>query len=88
MHAAANCILICILMLCNDCNFFVSFSLHPGLGVDGLYRVSGNLAIIQKLRFAVNHGMHVHHFTALLMYITNYWGKKTFLCYYNPHKCR
>ncbi|KAK2900605.1 hypothetical protein Q8A67_008720 [Cirrhinus molitorella] len=25
------------------------------LGVDGLYRVSGNLAIIQKLRFAVNH---------------------------------
>ncbi|XP_059357391.1 rho GTPase-activating protein 12a isoform X3 [Carassius carassius] len=25
-----------------------------GLGVDGLYRVSGNLAIIQKLRFAVN----------------------------------
>uniref|UniRef100_A0A672Q2Y7 Rho GTPase-activating protein 12-like n=1 Tax=Sinocyclocheilus grahami TaxID=75366 RepID=A0A672Q2Y7_SINGR len=26
-----------------------------GLGVDGLYRVSGNLAFIQKLRFAVNH---------------------------------
>ncbi|XP_051989623.1 rho GTPase-activating protein 12-like isoform X5 [Xyrauchen texanus] len=26
-----------------------------GLEVDGLYRVSGNLAIIQKLRFAVNH---------------------------------
>ncbi|XP_051553158.1 rho GTPase-activating protein 12-like isoform X2 [Myxocyprinus asiaticus] len=26
-----------------------------GLRVDGLYRVSGNLAIIQKLRFAVNH---------------------------------
>ncbi|XP_073703486.1 rho GTPase-activating protein 12a isoform X2 [Garra rufa] len=26
-----------------------------GLGVDGLYRVSGNLAIIQKLRFAINH---------------------------------
>uniref|UniRef100_A0A8C8S323 Rho GTPase-activating protein 12 n=1 Tax=Pelusios castaneus TaxID=367368 RepID=A0A8C8S323_9SAUR len=26
-----------------------------GLGVDGLYRVSGNLAVIQKLRFAVNH---------------------------------
>lgn len=26
-----------------------------GLGMDGLYRVSGNLAIIQKLRFAVNH---------------------------------
>ncbi|XP_043922631.1 rho GTPase-activating protein 12 isoform X2 [Protopterus annectens] len=26
-----------------------------GLNVDGLYRVSGNLAIIQKLRFAVNH---------------------------------
>uniref|UniRef100_A0A8C3HUJ9 Rho GTPase activating protein 12 n=1 Tax=Chrysemys picta bellii TaxID=8478 RepID=A0A8C3HUJ9_CHRPI len=27
-----------------------------GLDVDGLYRVSGNLAVIQKLRFAVNHG--------------------------------
>ncbi|KAM5235068.1 rho GTPase-activating protein 12 isoform 3-T3 [Ctenodactylus gundi] len=26
-----------------------------GLGVDGIYRVSGNLAVIQKLRFAVNH---------------------------------
>ncbi|XP_030629640.1 rho GTPase-activating protein 12-like [Chanos chanos] len=26
-----------------------------GLSLDGLYRVSGNLAIIQKLRFAVNH---------------------------------
>ncbi|CAN9506230.1 unnamed protein product [Ophioblennius macclurei] len=26
-----------------------------GLGIDGLYRVSGNLAVIQKLRFAVNH---------------------------------
>ena len=24
--------------------------------MDGLYRVSGNLAVIQKLRFAVNHG--------------------------------
>lgn len=27
-----------------------------GLNIDGLYRVSGNLAVIQKLRFAVNHG--------------------------------
>ncbi|XP_060728231.1 rho GTPase-activating protein 12a isoform X3 [Tachysurus vachellii] len=26
-----------------------------GLDMDGLYRVSGNLAVIQKLRFAVNH---------------------------------
>ncbi|KAM9775315.1 rho GTPase-activating protein 12-like isoform 2-T3 [Syngnathus typhle] len=26
-----------------------------GLSTDGLYRVSGNLAVIQKLRFAVNH---------------------------------
>ncbi|XP_051556918.1 rho GTPase-activating protein 12-like isoform X2 [Myxocyprinus asiaticus] len=30
-----------------------------GLEVDGLYRVSGNLAIIQKLRFAVNHDEQV-----------------------------
>ncbi|XP_072569754.1 rho GTPase-activating protein 12b isoform X3 [Paramormyrops kingsleyae] len=28
---------------------------RTGLNVDGLYRVSGNLAVIQKLRFAVNH---------------------------------
>ncbi|KAF3836164.1 hypothetical protein F7725_028722, partial [Dissostichus mawsoni] len=28
---------------------------HIGLSIDGLYRVSGNLAVIQKLRFAVNH---------------------------------
>ncbi|XP_047610525.1 rho GTPase-activating protein 12 isoform X7 [Phacochoerus africanus] len=26
-----------------------------GLDIDGIYRVSGNLAVIQKLRFAVNH---------------------------------
>lgn len=31
-------------------------SFDTGLSVDGLYRVSGNLAVIQKLRFAVNHG--------------------------------
>ncbi|KAG1939602.1 rho GTPase-activating protein [Pimephales promelas] len=31
-----------------------------GLGVDGLYRVSGNLAIMQKLRFAVNHDEKVN----------------------------
>uniref|UniRef100_A0AAY5F0E6 Rho GTPase activating protein 12a n=1 Tax=Electrophorus electricus TaxID=8005 RepID=A0AAY5F0E6_ELEEL len=28
---------------------------NHGLNLDGLYRVSGNLAVIQKLRFAVNH---------------------------------
>lgn len=27
-----------------------------GLDTDGIYRVSGNLAVIQKLRFMVNHG--------------------------------
>ncbi|XP_034053155.1 rho GTPase-activating protein 12-like [Gymnodraco acuticeps] len=31
-----------------------------GLCVDGLYRVSGNLAIIQKLRFAINHDERVN----------------------------
>ncbi|CAB1317096.1 unnamed protein product, partial [Coregonus sp. 'balchen'] len=30
-------------------------SMSRALNVDGLYRVSGNLAVIQKLRFAVNH---------------------------------
>uniref|UniRef100_A0A673KXZ3 Rho GTPase-activating protein 12-like n=1 Tax=Sinocyclocheilus rhinocerous TaxID=307959 RepID=A0A673KXZ3_9TELE len=33
---------------------------NTGLIVDGLYRVSGNLAVIQKLRFAVNHDEKVN----------------------------
>ncbi|KAF3857878.1 hypothetical protein F7725_011079 [Dissostichus mawsoni] len=33
---------------------------NNGLCVDGLYRVSGNLAIIQKLRFAINHDERVN----------------------------
>ncbi|KAM9416456.1 rho GTPase-activating protein 12-like isoform 4-T9 [Salvelinus alpinus] len=28
---------------------------NTGLSIDGIYRVSGNLAVIQKLRYAVNH---------------------------------
>ncbi|KAI5629302.1 rho GTPase-activating protein 9, partial [Silurus asotus] len=36
-----------------DKNFH--FFLESGLETDGIYRVSGNLAVIQKLRFAVNH---------------------------------
>ncbi|XP_048470770.1 rho GTPase-activating protein 12 isoform X1 [Rhincodon typus] len=31
-----------------------------GLDIDGLYRVSGNLALIQKLRFKVNHDENVN----------------------------
>ncbi|XP_072296628.1 rho GTPase-activating protein 12-like isoform X1 [Eucyclogobius newberryi] len=31
-----------------------------GVSVDGLYRVSGNLAVIQKLRFAINHDEKVN----------------------------
>lgn len=31
-------------------------SLSPGLDVDGIYRVNGNLSVIQKLRFAVDRG--------------------------------
>ncbi|XP_038146723.1 rho GTPase-activating protein 12-like isoform X8 [Cyprinodon tularosa] len=33
---------------------------NNGLYIDGLYRVSGNLAVIQKLRFAVNHDEKVN----------------------------
>ncbi|XP_047445110.1 rho GTPase-activating protein 12-like isoform X9 [Mugil cephalus] len=33
---------------------------NSGLCIDGLYRVSGNLAVIQKLRFAVNHDEKVN----------------------------
>lgn len=36
-----------------------------GLETDGIYRVSGNLAIIQKLRFAVNHGKTSKDYTDL-----------------------
>lgn len=33
------------------------FAFHAaGLDTDGIYRVSGNLAVIQKLRYLVNHG--------------------------------
>ncbi|XP_062386750.1 rho GTPase-activating protein 12a isoform X2 [Sardina pilchardus] len=32
---------------------------NNGLSVDGLYRVSGNLAVVQKLRFAINHDERV-----------------------------
>uniref|UniRef100_A0A3Q3N1G7 Rho-GAP domain-containing protein n=1 Tax=Labrus bergylta TaxID=56723 RepID=A0A3Q3N1G7_9LABR len=41
-----------------DLQFLYFHSTSPlpaGLSIDGLYRVSGNLAVIQKLRFAVNH---------------------------------
>lgn len=42
-----------------------------GLDIDGLYRVSGNLATIQKLRYKVDHGRTgffglFYHFIALL----------------------
>ncbi|KAM4605182.1 rho GTPase-activating protein 12-like isoform 2-T2 [Polymixia lowei] len=33
---------------------------NNGLSIDGLYRVSGNLAVIQKLRYAVNHDEKVN----------------------------
>lgn len=33
---------------------------NNGLYIDGLYRVSGNLAVVQKLRFAVNHDEKVN----------------------------
>ncbi|XP_047223597.1 rho GTPase-activating protein 12-like isoform X6 [Girardinichthys multiradiatus] len=33
---------------------------NNGLNIDGLYRVSGNLAVIQKLRFAINHDEKVN----------------------------
>lgn len=39
---------------CCDTNLLVSCA--AGLDTDGIYRVSGNLAVIQKLRFLVNHG--------------------------------
>lgn len=32
-------------------------SVSPGLQMDGIYRISGNLATIQKLRFIVDQGL-------------------------------
>lgn len=40
-------------LLCADLKYVILFS---GLDVDGIYRVSGNLATIQKLKFIVNQG--------------------------------
>lgn len=41
---------------------FTDFPLLIGLDIDGLYRVSGNLAVIQKLRFNINHGKPPSYF--------------------------
>lgn len=62
---------------------------HPspaGLSVDGLYRVSGNLAVIQKLRFAVNHGRslpadHEHAYNISLTFV----GHE--VCSQHTHRC-
>lgn len=48
---------ISILMYANIKYTFV----FAGLDVDGIYRVSGNLATIQKLRFIVNQGKSFPH---------------------------
>lgn len=37
-------------------DFLVLVCCFTGLDIDGLYRVSGNLAVIQKLRFKADHG--------------------------------
>lgn len=40
----------------------VAQCLFTGLDIDGLYRVSGNLAVIQKLRFKADHGKTYYAF--------------------------
>lgn len=37
----------------------LTFLVPLGLDVDGIYRVSGNLAVIQKLRHKADHGNEV-----------------------------
>lgn len=39
---------------CSGCNSVIA--LLSGLDIDGLYRISGNLATIQKLRYKVDRG--------------------------------
>lgn len=44
-------------MRATSCLFFsLMAALSSGLEVDGIYRVSGNLATIQKLRFIIDQG--------------------------------
>lgn len=46
-----------IFFLCNTkANLWVWMCWLTGLDIDGLYRVSGNLAVIQKLRYKADHG--------------------------------
>lgn len=56
---------------------------NTGLDVDGLYRVSGNLAVIQKLRFAVNHGMDcvcIYVVTVQMLLVCVYVHCVSFIC--------
>lgn len=48
-----HCLFIFSVLLCAGLKYAILFS---GLDVDGIYRVSGNLATIQKLKFIVNQG--------------------------------
>lgn len=43
---------VCVLSLC-----VFTVCVCVGLDVDGIYRVSGNLAVIQKLRHKADHGL-------------------------------
>lgn len=53
-----------VLLLCNiKVDLLVLMCWFTGLDIDGLYRVSGNLAVIQKLRFKADHGTVYNKFT-------------------------
>lgn len=49
-------IFLCHALWCRVLDIPSSVWYVAGLDTDGIYRVSGNLAVIQKLRFLVNHG--------------------------------
>lgn len=46
-----------------------------GLDIDGLYRVSGNLAVIQKLRFKADHGK-INQCVKLINSVSHLMGKE------------
>lgn len=54
-----HCLFLFSVLLCADLKYAILFS---GLDVDGIYRVSGNLATIQKLKFIVNQGKRFLYF--------------------------
>ena len=51
-------VLYCVVLWCVVVTLCCVVFCFLGLDVDGIYRVSGNLAVIQRLRHKADHGKH------------------------------